>query len=88
MCVARTGVFLERDFISKGISDTPKEEHEREKQLVMEGKYAQVEQHLCRSSEICHQPERYKYHITNQDDVLLMDQCEHVSYQEIVVGLE
>ncbi|KAI5414875.1 hypothetical protein KIW84_040362 [Lathyrus oleraceus] len=86
--VARTRVFLEKDFISKGISgrkveleeiqesqsiDTPMEELEQETQVFVEEQPAQVEQDQRRSSRIRHLPERYGYLITDQDDVLLMD---------------
>ncbi|KAI5429868.1 hypothetical protein KIW84_034448 [Lathyrus oleraceus] len=99
--VARTGVFLERDFISKGISgrkveleeiqesqsiDTPMEELEQETQVVVEEQPAQVEQDQRRSSRIRHLPERYGYLITDQGDVLLMDQDEPVTYQEAITG--
>ncbi|KAI5437994.1 hypothetical protein KIW84_023936 [Lathyrus oleraceus] len=91
--VARTGVFLEKDFISKGISGrkveleeiqesqsigTPMEELEQETQVVVEEQPAQVEQDQRRSSKIRHIPERYGYLITDQGDVLLMDQDEPV----------
>ncbi|KAK2389954.1 secreted RxLR effector protein [Trifolium repens] len=101
--VARTGVFLEREFISKGISgrnveleeiqEPPTigqtmEEHEREPQDVVEEQPAQVEQVQRRSNRIRHEPERYGYLITEQGDVLLMDQDEPVSYQEAITGPE
>jgi len=101
--VARTGVFLEKDFISKGISgrkveleeiqesqsiDTPMEELEQETQVVVEEQPAQVEQDQRRSSRIRHLPERYGYLITDQGDVLLMDQDEPVTYQEAITGPE
>ena len=74
--VARTGVFLEKDFISKGISgrkveleeiqesqsiDTPMEELEQETQMVVEEQPAQVEQDQRRSGRIRHLPEIYGY---------------------------
>ena len=74
--VARTGVFLEKDFISKGISgrkveleeiqesqsiDTPMEELEQETQVVVEEQPAQVEQDQRRSGRIRHLPEIYGY---------------------------
>ncbi|KAK2417007.1 secreted RxLR effector protein [Trifolium repens] len=101
--VARTGVFLEREFISKGISgrnveleeiqEPPTigqsmEEHEREPQDVVEEQPAQVEQIQRRSNRIRHEPERYGYLITEQGDVLLMDQDEPVTYQEAITGPE
>ncbi|KAK2382604.1 secreted RxLR effector protein [Trifolium repens] len=101
--VARTGVFLEKEFISKGISgrkveleeiqepqsnDTPMEEQEQETQNVVEEQPAQVTQDQRRSNRIRHQPERYGYLITEQGDVLLMDQDEPVTYQEAISGAE
>ncbi|KAI5444231.1 hypothetical protein KIW84_012740 [Lathyrus oleraceus] len=101
--VARTGVFLEKDFISKGISgrkveleeiqesqsiDTPMEELEKETQIVVEEQHAQVEHDQRRSRRIRHLPERYGYLITDQGDVLLMDQDEPVTYQEAITGPE
>ena len=74
--VARTGVFLEKDFISKGISgrklkleeiqesqsiDTAMEELEQETQVVVEEQLAQVEQDQRRSGRIRHLPEIYGY---------------------------
>ncbi|KAK2429799.1 secreted RxLR effector protein [Trifolium repens] len=101
--VARTGVFLEREFISKGISgrsveleeiqEPPiigqtMEEHEQQPQDVVEEQPAQVEQVQRRSNRIRHEPERYGYLITEQGDVLLMDQDEPVTYQEAITGPE
>ena len=37
---------------------------------------------------IRHLPERYGYLITDQGDVLLMDQYEPVTYQEVITGPE
>ena len=54
----------------------------------MEEKPAQVEQDQRRSSRIHHLPERYGYLITDQGDVLLMDQDELVTYQEAIIGPE
>ncbi|KAI5442786.1 hypothetical protein KIW84_011708 [Lathyrus oleraceus] len=99
--VARTGVFLEKDFISKGTNgrkveleeiqesqsiDTPMEELEQETQEVVEEQPAQVEQDQRRSSRIRQLLERYGYLITDQGDVLLMDQDEPVTYQEAITG--
>ncbi|KAK2396677.1 putative mitochondrial protein [Trifolium repens] len=101
--VARTGVFLEKEFISKEISgrkvdleeiqesqsiDEPVEEHEQETQVIVDEQPAQVEQDQRRSSRIRNQPERYGYLITDQGDVLLMDQDEPVTYQEAITGPE
>ncbi|KAI5421643.1 hypothetical protein KIW84_045174 [Lathyrus oleraceus] len=52
----------------------------------MEEQPAQVEQDQRRSSRIRHLPERYGYLITDQGDVLLMDQDEPVTYQETIIG--
>ncbi|WJX72231.1 hypothetical protein P8452_56130 [Trifolium repens] len=101
--VARTGVFLEKEFISKRISgrnveleetqEPPNigqtmEEHEQQPQDVVEEQPAQVEQVQRRSTRIRHEPERYGYLITEQGDVLLMDQDEPVTYQEAITGPE
>ncbi|KAK2421692.1 secreted RxLR effector protein [Trifolium repens] len=101
--VARTGVFLEKEFISKGISgrnveleeiqEPPiightMEEHEQQPQDVVDEQPAQVEQIQRRSNRIRHEPERYGYLITEQGDVLLMDQDEPVTYQEAITGPE
>ena len=57
------------------------EELEQETQVVVEDQPAQVEQDQCRSSRTRHLPERYGYLITDQGNLLLMDQDEHVTYQ-------
>ena len=65
------------------------EELEKETRVVMEEQPAQVEQDQRRSSRICHIPERYGYLITDQGDVLLMDQDEPVIYpttSKVLVG--
>ncbi|KAI5434736.1 hypothetical protein KIW84_021525 [Lathyrus oleraceus] len=58
----------------------------KETQVVVEEQPAQVEQDQRRSSRIRHIPERYGYLITDQGDVLLMDQDESVTYQEAITG--
>ena len=52
----------------------------------MEEQPAQVEQDQRRSNRIRHQPDRYGYLISDQGDVLLMDQDEHVTYQKAIIG--
>ncbi|KAI5444120.1 hypothetical protein KIW84_012653 [Lathyrus oleraceus] len=99
--VTGTGVFLEKYFISIGISgrkveleeikesqsiDTPMEELEQETQVLVEEQSAQVEQDQCSSGRIHHLPERYGYLITDQGDALVMDQDESVTYQETITG--
>jgi hypothetical protein len=64
------------------------EEQEQETQNVVEEQPAQVTQDQRRSNRIRHQPERYGYLITEQGDVLLMDQDEPVTYQEAITGAE
>ena len=101
--VARTGVFLEKDFVSKGISgrkvdleeihdpqsnDTPMEEQERDAQDVVTENPAHITQEPRRSNRIRQEPERYGYLISEQGDVLLMDQDEPVTYQEAITGPE
>ena len=74
--IAQTGILLEKDFISKGISgrkveleeiqesqgiDTPMEELEQETQVVVYEQPTQIEQDQRRSGRICHLPEIYGY---------------------------
>jgi len=87
--VARNGVFLEKDFVSKRISgrkvdleevqdpqsnDIPMEEQEQDSQTVVIKNPIPVTQELRRSSRIRQEPERYGYLISKEGDVLLMDQ--------------
>ncbi|PNX65478.1 hypothetical protein L195_g062621, partial [Trifolium pratense] len=91
------------DFVSKGISgrkvdleeihdpqssDTPIEEQEQDAQEVVTENPTQVTQELRRSNRIRQEPERYGYFISEQGDVLLMDQDEPVTYQEAITGPE
>jgi hypothetical protein len=64
------------------------EELEQETQVVLEEQLDQVQQDQSRSSRIRHLPERYGYLLTDQGDVLLMDQDEPVTYLEAITGPE
>ena len=84
--VARNGVFLEREFISKGTSgSTVQLEEVREPQdnieLPMDTHSQQtivnttpIAQNLNRYDRIRHESERYGFFVTNNHDVLLVDQ--------------
>ena len=100
--VARTAVFLEREFISKRISgrkveleeiqepqsnDEPMMELEQEPQVLVVPQ-AQVAQNLRRLERIHRQPERYGFLVTQEGDVLLMDQNEPMTYQEAIASPE
>ena len=102
--VARTAVFLENEFISKGISgrkveleaiqeppsgDEPEMEQEQESQTVVLPQ-AQEAQILRRSDRVRTVPERYRYGflVTQEGDVLLMDQNEPTTYQEAIESPE
>ena len=87
--VLRTGVFLEKEFVSKGISgrkvnleeiqdpqisDTPKEEQEQDTQTVVIEDRILITQEPCRSNRISQEPEIYRFIILEEGGVLLMDQ--------------
>ena len=95
--VARNGIFLEREFISKRnsgsriqleeveepqITDEPSMEIQSDSQQVVESE--PVTQAPRRSDRIRQEPERYGFLITDNHDVMLMDQDEPTSYQEAV----
>ncbi|KAK8694592.1 hypothetical protein V6N13_072140 [Hibiscus sabdariffa] len=63
--VARTGVFLEKEFLSNKGKET---------------------QPLRRSTRECHEPERYGFLVTTHGDVILVDQEEPKTYQEVVAS--
>lgn len=101
--VARTGVFLEKDFVSRRISgskvdleeiqdpqstEIPVEEQGQDTQTVMTENPIPVTQEPRRSSRIRQEPERYGYLISQEGDVLLMDQDEPVTYTEAITGPE
>ena len=97
--VARNGVFLEREFISKGTSGRkvelgevqvsqdstePEEEQEQDLQVVAEVPPVPVTQGPRRSGRIRHQPERYGFLMTEEDDILVVDQDEPTTYEEAI----
>ena len=97
MFVARNGVFLEREFISKGTSGStvqleeiqdpqtsivPSIEPQLDQQVTVEP--AQVPQGPRRSDRIRQIPIRYGFLITHDNDVLIVDQNEPTSYQEAI----
>ena len=98
--VARNGVFLEREFISKGTSGSKVQlEEVREPQdnieLPMDTHSQQtivdtppIAQNLRRSDRIRHEPERYGFLVTDNHDVLLVDQNEPTTYQEAMLDID
>ena len=98
--VARNGVFLEREFISKGTSGSKVQlEEVREPQDNIElpvDTHSQqtivdtppIAQNLLRSDRIRHEPERYGFLMTDNHDVLLVDQNEPTTYQEAMLDTD
>ncbi|KAK8593771.1 hypothetical protein V6N12_045845 [Hibiscus sabdariffa] len=96
MFVARTGVFLEKEFLSnKGngrnieLKEVQQQQvHEPEVEetpQVVEGNSTDLEtQPLRRSTRERHEPERYGFLVTTHGDVILVDQDEPKTYQEAV----
>ncbi|KAK8652067.1 hypothetical protein V6N13_061091 [Hibiscus sabdariffa] len=96
MFVARTGVFLEKDFLSynengrnielKEVQQQQVHEPEvEETPQVVEGNSTDLEtQPLRRSTRERHEPERYGFLVTTHGDVILVDQEEPKTYQEAV----
>ena len=97
--VARNGHFLEREFVSKRTSGSTIQLGEvREPQTSMEPMIdVQSDSQLVAESEpltegprrtgrIRHEPERYGFLVTDNHDVLLIDQDEPTSYQEAMMG--
>ena len=97
MFVARNGVFLEREFISKRTSGStvqleeiqdpqtsivPSMELQLDQQVIVEP--TQVPQGLRRSDRTHQIPVRYKFLITDDNDILIVDQSEPTSYQEAI----
>ena len=95
--VARNGVFLESEFISKGTSGSKVQfEEVREPQDNIElpvDSHSQktivdippMAQNLRRSNRIRHEPERYGFLVTDNHDVLLVDQNEPTTYLEAML---
>ncbi|KAL4323722.1 hypothetical protein GQ457_11G027280 [Hibiscus cannabinus] len=96
--VARTGVFLEKEFLSnkgKGINIELKEVQQQqvhelelgETHQVVEENSTDLETHpLRRSTRERHEPERYGFLVTTHGDVILVDQDEPKIYQEAVAS--
>ena len=93
--VARNGVFLEREHISKGTSGSRVQleeiqepqnsiilhmEPQLDQQVNVES--TEVPQGPRRSSRTCHNPKRYGFLITDNNDVMVMDQSEPTTYEE------
>jgi hypothetical protein len=101
--VAKNGVFLEKDFVSKRISgrkvdieevqdpqsnDIPIEEHEHDTQTVVTENPIPITQEPCRSSGIRQEPEIYWFLISKEGDVLLKGQDDPVTYTKTIPGPE
>ncbi|KAK8663681.1 hypothetical protein V6N13_083488 [Hibiscus sabdariffa] len=93
--VARTGVFLEKEFLSnKGnarnieLEEVQQQVHEPEieqtPQVVEENSTDLETQPLRRSTRECNEPERYVFLVTTHGDIILVDQDEPKTYQEAV----
>ena len=95
--VARNGFFLEREFIYKGTSGSKVQlEEVREPKYNIElpvDTHSQqtivdtppIAQNLRRSDKIRHEPESYGFLVTDNHDVLLVDQNEPTTYQEAML---
>ncbi|KAK8676280.1 hypothetical protein V6N13_034331 [Hibiscus sabdariffa] len=95
--VARTGVFLEKEFLSnkekcrnielKEVQQQQVHEPEVEEtpQIVEENSTDLETQPLRRSTGERHEPERYGFLVTTHGDVILVDQDEPKTYQDAVL---
>ena len=95
--VAQNGVFLEREFISKGTSgskvqleevlepqdniELPVDTHSQ--QTIVDT--PPIAQNLHKSDRIRYEPERYGFLVTDNNNVLLVDQNEPTTYQEAML---
>ncbi|KAK8557572.1 hypothetical protein V6N12_009801 [Hibiscus sabdariffa] len=96
--VARTGVFLEKEFLTNcGKGRNIELEEVQQQQVIepeVEGISQAVEENptdletqpLRRSTRECHEPERYGFLVTTHGDVILVDQDEPKTYQEAVAS--
>ncbi|KAK8589956.1 hypothetical protein V6N12_024343 [Hibiscus sabdariffa] len=96
--VARTGVFLEKEFLSSKRDRRNIELEEVQQQQVTEPEVEQTsqiveenstnleKQPLRRSTRERHEPERYGFLVTTHGDVILVDQDEPKTYQEAVLS--
>ncbi|KAK8715759.1 hypothetical protein V6N13_043085 [Hibiscus sabdariffa] len=94
--VARTGVFLEKEFLSSKMDRRNIELEEVQQQQVTEPEVEQTSQiveenstnletqPLRRSMKERHEPRRYGFLVTSHGDVILIDQDEPKTYQEAV----
>ncbi|KAK9008904.1 hypothetical protein V6N11_080381 [Hibiscus sabdariffa] len=96
--VARTGVFLEKEFLTNSEKGRNIELEEVQQQKVIEPEVEEVSQAveenptdletqpLQGSTRERHEPERYGFLVTTHGDVILVDQDEPKTYQEAVVS--
>ncbi|KAK8584057.1 hypothetical protein V6N12_068307 [Hibiscus sabdariffa] len=96
--VARTGVFLEKEFLMNIVKGTNIELEEVQQQQVIEPEVERISQAveenptdletqpLRRSTRERHEPERYGFLVTTHGDVILVDQDEPKTYQEAVAS--
>ncbi|KAK8691077.1 hypothetical protein V6N13_074598 [Hibiscus sabdariffa] len=96
--VARTGVFLEKEFFTNSGKGRNIELKEVQQQQVIEPKVDGISQAveenptdletqpLRRSTRERHEPERYGFLVTSHGDVILLDQDEPKTYQEAVAS--
>ncbi|KAK9019154.1 hypothetical protein V6N11_034193 [Hibiscus sabdariffa] len=96
--VARTGVFLEKEFLSNNGNGRNIELEEVQQQKVIKPEVEQTSQvveenstnletqPLRRSTRERHEPERYGFLVTTHGDVILVDQDKPKTYQEVVLS--
>ncbi|KAL4368801.1 hypothetical protein GQ457_05G022240 [Hibiscus cannabinus] len=96
--VARTGVFLEKEFLTNSGKGRNIELKEVQQQQDIEPKVEEISQvveenptdletqPLRRSTRERHEPERYGFLVTTHGDVILVDQDEPKTYQEAVAS--
>ncbi|KAK8554175.1 hypothetical protein V6N12_031146 [Hibiscus sabdariffa] len=96
--VARTGVFLEKEFLTNSGKGRNIELNEVQQQQVIEPEVERISQAveenptdletqpLRRSTRERHEPERYGFLVTTHGDVILVDQDEPKTYQEAVAS--
>ncbi|KAK8518050.1 hypothetical protein V6N12_033042 [Hibiscus sabdariffa] len=96
--VARTGVFLEKEFLTNSGKGRNIELEEVQQQQVIEQEVEEISQAvgenptdletqpLRRSPRERHEPERYGFLVTTHGDVILVDQDEPKTYQEVVAS--
>ncbi|KAK8547477.1 hypothetical protein V6N12_031614 [Hibiscus sabdariffa] len=96
--VARTGVFLEKEFLTNSGKGRNIELEEVQQQQVIEPEVEGISQAveenptdleaqpLRRSTRERHEPERYGFLVTTNGDVILVDQDEPKTYQEAVAS--